>query len=151
MAISWFISTVATSALIILIEHLILLSAPEGTMVTISVPGFLVVIGINLFFWLPAVIYLHKNKKVSLYSSVTSSLAAAVIGSASIIGVIILLLTANGGQFQRFESTGGQLTGYTSWTIGHIHYWPGIVGIIVLWGINGILFWRLYGRLSTNK
>lgn len=151
MVIAWFITTIAVGVLIILIEYLGHLPTAEGTTVIFSVPGFLAVITINLLFWLPAVIYLHRNKKVSLRSSVTSSLAAGFIGSASIIGGMVLLLAANGGQFQHVETTDGQVTGYTSWTVGHIHYWQGIVRIIVLWGVNGILFWKLYGKFSTDK
>jgi ABC-type Fe3+ transport system permease subunit len=147
MIFSWLITTISISILTFLVEHV---SHPTNPVVFNIVSSFLVVIIINLFFWLPVVKYLHKNKKVSLSSSVISSIASAFIGGACTIGIIILLFYA-AEQFQQADSMAGQATGYTDWTIGHIYYLPGIVSIIVLWGANGILFWKLYGKFATNN
>jgi hypothetical protein len=149
MVISWLITTIVTSVLMILFEYVNYLSVPVDTTVIYIAPSFieliLTVIGINLFFWLPSIIYLHKNKKVSLISSTISSVVATIIGGVCIIGIGILVFYAKV-EFQQID----ELKGYTDWTIGHIHYWPGIVSNIVLWGINGILFWKLY-NFVTNK
>lgn len=150
MATSWLITTLATSVLFVLIEYINQPSIPvDNTVIYIS-PSFLkltlAAISINLFFWLPAIAYLHKNSKISLISSMISSIAAVVIGSACIIGIGILFFYVTE-PFQQIE----ELKGYTDWTVGHVHYWPGVVSNIVLWGINGIIFWKLYGKFTTNK
>ncbi len=153
MIVSWFITTLVISVLTILINYISYPSSSVGTNEIYIAPSFLseilVVIGINLFFWLPAIIYLHKNKRVSLGSSVISSVAAFFVGSVGIIGVVILFFYAVE-QAQQINSS-GELTRYTDWTIGHVHYLPGIFSNVVLWGIGGIIFWKLYCKFGTNK
>jgi hypothetical protein len=150
MVISWLITTLATSVLVILVEYINQPSITVDDTVIYTSPSFLklflAVIAINLFFWLPAIKYLHKIKKLSLISSIISSIAAAVIGTACVIGIGILYFYA----VVQFQQT-NELSGYTDWTIGHIHYWPGIISNILLWGINGIIFWKLYGKFATNQ
>ncbi len=150
MVITWLISTIATSVLVILVEYTNHSSITIDDAVIYIPPSylklFLAVIAINMFFWLPAIIYLHKNKKLSLISSIISSIAAAVIGTACVIGLGILYFYA----VEQFQQT-AELSRFTDWTVGHVHYWPGVVSNIVLWGINGIIFWKLYGKFTTNK
>jgi uncharacterized membrane protein YGL010W len=146
MRVSWFIATISISVLAFLANYL---SNPSNILWANIITG-LIVMGINLVFWLPVVAYLHKNRKLSFSSSVISSVIAAIVGSASTIGIIYLLLYATE-QFQQTDSMMDQSTGYTSWTLGYIHYWPGIAYVAVLWGINGTIFWKLYGKFATNE
>ena len=146
MRVSWFIATITISVLAFLANYL----SNFSNILWVHIISVLIVMGINLVFWLPVVAYLHKNKKLSFSSSIISSVLAAIVGIACTIGIVYLLLYA-AEQFQQIDSMMGHSTGYTSWTIGHIHYWPGIAYIAVLWGINGTIFWKSYGKFATNK
>ncbi len=146
MIVSWFIATLIISFLTVLINHTSYPSIPVGTTEMFISPSLLPVmmqaIIINLFFWFPAIVYLHKNKKVSLGSSVISSIVAAFIGGVCIIGVGVLFF---------YVSVADEFPEYTDWTIGQVHYWPGIVSNIVLWVVNGVIFWKLYCKFATSK
>jgi len=148
MILSWFMTTIAVSFIAVAFDYVSNFSASS---IMYFVPGLMLVLAINVVFWLPVIFNLNKKHKITLGSSVISSLASASVGCAIIIGVVFLLLAVNGGEFKQIESTGGQPTRYTSWTIGHIHYLALSMRILVLWAINGVIFWKLYGRFATNK
>ncbi len=143
---SWLVTTIIAIAVVILLGYF---SNPSNHKTVIAVSGFFV-FAVNLFFWLPALAYLRNKRKISFTSSVLSGVSAALVGSAGLIGITYLALYVVE-KSQQLDALAGQATGYTSWTIGHIHYWPGVVYLAVFWGLNGIVFWKLYGKFATNK
>lgn len=146
MSISWFIATSAIGVLAFMASYL----NNASNAYWVHIVSVLVVVGINIVFWLPAVVYLRKNKKLTFSSSVISGVLAAFVGIACVVGLVYLLLYV-AERFQQLDSMVEQSTGYTSWTIGHASYWSGIAYIAALWGVNGAIFWKSYGKFSTNK
>jgi ABC-type siderophore export system fused ATPase/permease subunit len=135
MAISWIITTIFTCFVAFVIEYVG--DSSDFTILAIA-SGLLTILVINTVFWLPITSYLHKRQNISLLSSLASSIFAAAIGSVVSIGAIILLMN--------LAST-IDATGYVDWKIGHVH----AARIILLWGINGLIFWVLYGKFAANK
>lgn len=135
MAISWVITTISTCLVAFVIEYMG--DSSDFTILSIA-SGLLSILAINTLFWLPITFYLHKRQKISLMSSLASSILAAAMGSVVSIGAIILLMN---------WASIINATGYVEWKIGHVH----VVRIILLWGINGLIFWVLYGKFSANK
>jgi hypothetical protein len=150
MAAAWLMTTILVCAISIALNLATATTDSGGVIIAASA---LPVVLINLVFWLPAAIWQHKARRVTLPVSIIASVASAALGLATLVGLATWLMATSDGELPELSFTlpGSRDAHYTHWKIAHVHYSADMVVLpLVLWTCNGVIFWTLYERLSRK-
>jgi hypothetical protein len=144
---AWLISTGMTGFVVGVSD--LVISGPSSPVLRMGLM-FLLAIIINSIIWMPIFRRIHRNRKMSLVTAISSSVVAGYIGISIILAILWLVI------YQEAVQVSGALFTINGDNISTISVnfkgptW-GMLLPGVFWGVNGFIFWWVFTRFVTNQ